>query len=152
MTPLSIKRLFARTAAADPESRAPATPVRNPLLYIDDDPATRSQSRVLISALGAAVPNREDQLLGVAAAIVAGGQRPVLAATHLSTAFLVAQRHPVEIVPMRADLHALSDSEYASYLRRRWTLILAKWAITEAIDLGLEFDLFLADQIPAETA
>ena len=49
-------------------------------------------------------------------------------------------------------LKALSDAEYDAYLRRRWMLILAKWAIAEAIDLGAEFDDFLADQVAAPEA
>lgn len=151
-----LKRFFRRQANSGGVGAIPAAgqaePAPNLVRYVDSDPRSRPAVRVLISALGPSVPNREDQIRTVAAATLAGGQQPVVVATHLSTTFLVAEQFPVEILPLRSDLKALSDAEYDAYLRRRWTLILAKWAIAEEIDLGAELDAFLADQTAAPQA
>lgn len=121
-------------------------PVKNPVYYVDDEPGSRPQKRVLITALGPLLPNREEQLRGVSAAILQGGQQPVLVATHLSTRFLVTETQPTELMPLRRDLAVLTEAEYRSYVQRRWLLLLAKWQITDAIDLGQTFEEFLAGQ------
>ena len=128
-------------------ARSGGKPASAYITYIDHNPGDRPSSRVLVSALGETLESRDIQLRTIGAAIKAGGQQPVLVGTHLSSTFLVDAAHPVELLPMRDDLKVLTIAEYESYVRRRWELILAKWDIDEAIDLGQDFGEFLADQI-----
>lgn len=139
----SLFRRFGRRGAETPPASASA------LRLIDEKGVDRPQVRVLISALGPDLPEREVQLRSAAQAVLAGGQQPVLATSHADAPFVVGQTLPTEILPTRADLKVLTDAEYRSYLNRRWTLILAKWDIDEAIDLGQGFEEFLAGQCPA---
>lgn len=120
------------------------TEERPPIRLIGTDDSTEgpARPRVLITALGADMQNREALLRTTAAHIAKGGGRPVICATHLDMAFLVEGPAAVELLPLRRDLSVLTDTEYRFYLDRRWTVLLAKWAIEEEIDLGQSYDAF----------
>lgn len=142
---LQRRKINSRLAALF--ARSGGKPTSTHIAYLDQIPGDRPSSRVLVSALGETLESRDIQLRTIGAAVKAGGQQPVLVGTHLSSTFLVETAHPVELLPLRDDLKVLTTAEYESYVRRRWELILAKWDIDEAIDLGQDFGEFLADQI-----
>ena len=67
-------------------------------------------------------------------------------ATDLPIAYLLASGRPVELLPTRSNLALMSAAEYETYLRQRWMILRAKWAIRRDIVLGRTFEIFLEDQ------
>lgn len=117
------------------------------IFYVDDpERLERAQKRVLITALGGDIINREAQIRSVADVVKSQQKQPIIVATHLSTEFLVAEKEPTEILPLREDLKSLTDSEYESYLNRRWAVLLGKWAVSSEISLGVSIEKFILAQ------
>ena len=81
-------------ALADAMRRIGAKPKHEPALirYRDQGNPRRAASRVLVSALGEAMPNRDLQLQTAAGAVLAAGQQPILVGTHLSTALRFSRK------------------------------------------------------------
>jgi hypothetical protein len=102
-----------------------------------------SRPRVLVTALGREDIPKEEMIRSTCGFVLSDGQFPVVAATGLNMEFIVSAAMPVETLPTRADLRCLEAHEYRIYVERRWEILLAKWRITETIDLGLEFEDFL---------
>ena len=101
--------------------------------------------RVLITALGEDEASKQRLIESTCAIAADDGLFPVVAATGLSVEFLVNAEVPIEQLPSRSDLSLLDDAEYRYYLRQRWRILLAKWNISESIDLFLGFDDFVAE-------
>lgn len=130
-------------AAPPVDAAAPdAPPPSDTILLVDLDGEARP--RCLVSALGPGLPAREALLAGVAQSLWDEGKRPVICATGLSLPFLADAPVAIELLPTRTDLRLLTAAEYAAYLRRRYEVVLAKWAVTEEITLGEDFEDFLA--------
>ncbi|WP_395542206.1 hypothetical protein [Neotabrizicola sp. sgz301269] len=134
--------ILTEEAVAEPAAEAESLPQSDAILLVDLDGGSRP--RCLISALGPGLPAREALLAGVAQSLWDEGKRPVICATGLSLPFLADAPVAIELLPTRADLRLLAAAEYESYLRRRYEVVLAKWAVTEEITLGEEFEDFLA--------
>jgi hypothetical protein len=54
---------------------------------------------------------------------------------------------PAEFIPQVHHLPSLSPGQYQDYVRRRYDLMLRKWAISREVTLGLSFEEFLAEQL-----
>lgn len=132
----------APAAAAPPDPPALPGPEAETICLVDADGLSRP--RCLITALGPDLPAREMLLAGLAQGLAAEGKRAVICATGLSLPFLADAPVAIELLPTRADLRLLTRAEYAVYLRRRYQVILAKWAVTGEITLGETFEDFLA--------
>lgn len=111
----------------------------------DEDVANRP--RVLITWLGQEEEAVDALINSTCSIVFSQGQFPIVAATGLSTNFLVQAPMPVEVLPRWSDMSVLDKHEYSYYIERRWKLLLGKWKITETIDLGLEIEDFISAQI-----
>ena len=125
----------------------PAAPKDRGIGYVLEAEGPVAVDRVLISFLGPVEPSREAQIEAAARAVETDGRQPVIVVNDLPIPYLIASRRPVELLPTRGQLGVLSGAEYEAYLRRRWTILRAKWAIRRDIVLGETLEIFLASQL-----
>jgi hypothetical protein len=74
---------------------------------------------------------------------------PVVVLSELRPDLIAASSAPFEFIPTRSHLPSLPPESYERYVRRRWSLIIAKWDISSEIALSSTIDEFLADQLEA---
>ena len=115
-------------------------------VYILTDPSEQAKPRSLVSYLGEMEPNVAEVIGSAAFACRAGGQYPVVVVSELRPDLIAAGEFPIEFIPSLRHLH-ISNDEYERYVRRRWSLMLMKWAFATQIALRLDFEAFLARQI-----
>ena len=122
--------------------------------YVLADAIEDARPRSLISALGDPPSNLGEVLESVAFACRSKGEFPVAVVSELRPDLIAASTVPIEFLPTRRYLPVKLD-EYERHVRRRWSLMIAKWAFTKQIELSLGFEAFLAEQmhgVPAEPA
>ncbi len=145
-----IEQRHAASPAAEPIDRresAQQTPRERVAYELTRwDASLTRRPRVLVTALGPAEDEIEQETLIESACTIALGDGlfPVVVASGLSVEFLVRAARPIEQLPKRTDLALLDDAEYRYYLQQRWRILLAKWNISETIDLLLTFDEFVS--------
>jgi hypothetical protein len=130
----------ASDAAAQPEDPIVA------LRYVLTDPVKEAMPRTLISILGAAPGNVGEIILSVATACRQRGEYPVAVLSELLPEVIARSEIPIEFLPSRRYLPG-DGAAYERYLRRRWSLMLAKWNFARQIELQLGFEEFLAEEM-----
>jgi hypothetical protein len=122
--------------------------------YVLADAIEDAKPRSLISALGDPPLNLGEMLESVAFACRRKGEFPVAVVSELRPGLIAASTVPIEFLPTRRYLPVRPD-EYERHVRRRWSLMIAKWEFSKQIELLLSFEAFLAEQMygmPAEQA
>jgi hypothetical protein len=130
-----------------------AAPEEEPdsLRYILVDAAEDARPRSLISVLGEPPPNVGEVLESVAFACRSRGEFPVAVMSELRPDLIAVSTVPIEFMPTRRYLPVRPD-EYERHVRRRWSLMIAKWEFDNEIELGLGFEAFLAEQLSEPAA
>jgi hypothetical protein len=144
-----VDRLRALGTRPDAAATEAAAPTDDPLLalrYVLTDPAKEAMPRTLISILGAAPGNVGEIIRSVAAACRQRGEYPVAVLSELLPEVIAESDIPIEFMPSRRYLPGAGGA-YERYLRRRWSLMLAKWNFASQIELQLGFDEFLAAEL-----
>ena len=121
---------------------APGEGLRYSLL----DEAEDSKPRCLISFLGKLPENIAEILDTVVVACRNRGEFPVVTMSELRPDLIAVNSAPIEFIPTRHHLSLLTADEYERYVRRRWSLIVAKWSFANEIELALGFDEFVLVQ------
>ncbi|WP_246704485.1 hypothetical protein [Rhizobium sp. P32RR-XVIII] len=122
------------------------------LHYVLHEPVDEARPRSLISVLGAMPASLAEILDTAVEACRANGEFPVVVLSELRPDLIAASSAPLEFVPTRSHLPSLSSESYGRYVRRRWSLIIAKWDISSEIALSSTIDEFLADQLGADAS
>ncbi|TCN34089.1 hypothetical protein [Sinorhizobium americanum] len=120
------------------------------LNYIFHDPALEAIPRSLISVLGTMPDNLVDILDTAVQACRANAEFPVVVLSELRLDLIAARSAPVEFIPTCLHLPSVPAENYGRYVRQRWSLIMAKWDISNEIVLSSSIDEFLASQIGAD--
>jgi hypothetical protein len=141
-----FRALWTRSNATDagpaPEQGDPPVALR----YVLTDPVKEAMPRTLISILGVAPANVGEIIQSVVAACQQRGEYPVAVLSELLPAVIAQSDVPIEFMPSRRYLPGDSQA-YERYLRRRWSLMLAKWNFARQIELQMSFDDFLAGEL-----
>ena len=132
--------------AAATEAAAPPDDPLQALRYVLTDPVNEAMPRILISLLGSAPDNVGEVIRSVATACRQRGEYPVAVLSELLPDVIAQSDIPIEFMPSRRYLPG-EDGAYERYLRRRWSLMLAKWNFARQIELQLGFDEFLAEEL-----
>jgi hypothetical protein len=153
-----FNRIRAAMASAGPSVAIPSETASNEepgsIRYVLADAVEDAKPRSLISALGDPPSNLGEVLESVAFACRAKGEFPVVVVSELRPGLIAASTVPIEFMPTRQYLPVRPD-EYERHVRRRWSLMIAKWEFAKQIELSLGFEAFLAEQmqgVPAEPA
>jgi hypothetical protein len=136
----SLTRANSSGAMDNPEAR---------LVYVLANPLDEPKPRSLITYLGEPPISIGEILNSVAVACQLRGEYPVVVMSELRPDLIAINMVPIEFIPTLRHL-PFAVSEYEHYVRRRWSLVLAKWNFTKQIDLGVSFDDFVADQLALE--
>jgi hypothetical protein len=107
-----------------------------------------AKPRSLIALLGEPPPNVVEVLESVASACRASGEFPVAVMSELRPGLIATATVPIEFMPARRYL-PVTAGEYERHLRRRWSLMMAKWEFAKHIEMGVGFDDFLIEQLDA---
>jgi hypothetical protein len=107
-----------------------------------------TKPRSLIALLGEPPANVAEVLESVASACRANGEVPVAVMSELRPGLIAAATVPIEFMPARRYL-PVSAAEYERHLRRRWSLMMAKWEFAKHIEMGVAFDDFVTEQLDA---
>jgi hypothetical protein len=105
-----------------------------------------ARPRSLIALLGDPQANVGEVLESVAAACRNNGEFPVAVMSELRPGLIAAVTVPVEFMPARRYL-PVTAAEYERHLRRRWSLMMAKWEFAKHIEMGVAFEDFLTEQL-----
>ena len=111
------------------------------------DPADDARPRTLISFLGALPENVAEILDATSEATRNRGEFPVAIMSELRPDLISGGAAPIEFLPARRHLPLLDADAYERYVRRRWSLVMAKWSFADQIELGASFDDFVAWQL-----
>ena len=133
----------ARSQNSGAASAAPGEGLRYSLL----DEAEDAKPRCLISFLGKPPQNIAEILDTVVVACRDRGEFPVVTMSELRPDLIAVNSAPIEFIPTRHHLPLLTADEYERYVRRRWSLIVAKWSFANEIELALGFDEFVLGQM-----
>jgi hypothetical protein len=132
------------TAGPPPAPSEQADSIRYAFAQPDQDALPRS----LIGLLGEAPPNVGEVLESVATACRANGEFPVAVMSELRPGLIATATVPIEFMPARHYL-PVEAGQYERHLRRRWSLMTAKWAFAKHVEMGLGFEDFLHEQLSA---
>jgi hypothetical protein len=116
--------------------------------YAFAQPDQDARPRSLIALLGEVPANAGEVLESVAAACRADGEFPVAVMSELRPRLIATASLPIEFMPAHRYLPVAVGS-YERHLRRRWSLMSAKWEFTKHIEVGLGFEEFLKQQLSA---
>jgi hypothetical protein len=145
-----FNRIRAAMTLAGPSVAIPSETASNEepgsIRYILADAIEDTKPRSLISALGDPLSNLGEVLESVAFACRTKGEFPVAVISELHPGLIAASTVLIEFMPTRRYLPVRPD-EYERHVRRRWSLMIAKWEFTKQIDLSLDFEAFLAEQM-----
>jgi len=144
-----IDRFRALKGRLSPDAPDHAAEPDDPLValrYVLTDPAKQAMPRMLISILGAAPASVGEIIQSVAAACRQRGEYPVAVLSELLPEIIAQSDIPIEFMPSRHYLPGDGEA-YERYLRRRWSLMLAKWNFAGQIELQMSFDDFLAGEL-----
>ncbi|MCG5479400.1 MAG: hypothetical protein KK478_10070 [Ensifer alkalisoli] len=122
------------------------------LNYVFNDATLQAKPRSLISVLGTIPANLAEILDTAVQACRTDGELPVVVLSELRLDLMAARSAPLEFIPTRRHLPSVPEVSYGRYVRRRWSLIMAKWDVSQEIALSLSIDEFLAAQIGADIA
>lgn len=135
------KRITTAIDSAEEEKR---------LNYVFHDPTHEVNPRSLISVLGTMPDNLVDILDTAVQACRANAELPIIVLSELRLDLIAARSAPMEFIPTRGHLPSVPAENYGRYIRQRWSLIMAKWDISNEIALSSSIDEFIADQIGAD--
>ena len=126
----------ARARQIGSRSRLRKAGIRIPTFRIDVDDA---KPRNLISLLGElAAEHRRNSRIRLCLRAESSGEFPVAVMSELQArSDRRLHRFPIEFMPTRRHLPVTAD-EYERHLRRRWSLMIAKWDFTKEIELGAQ--------------
>ena len=144
-----IDRFRALRARASLDVASPVAEPDDPLValrYVLTDPVKEAMPRTLISILGAAPASVGEIIQSVATACRQRGEYPVAVLSELLPEVIAQSDIPIEFIPSRRYLPGDGEA-YQRYLRRRWSLMLAKWNFARQIELQMSFDDFLASEL-----
>lgn len=139
----------ARDSGVSGASAAPAEEAGS-IRYVLSLAVEDAKPRSLIAMLGDPPPNVGDILESVASACRANGEFPVAVMSELRPGLIAMATVPIEFMPTRRYLPVRED-EYERHLRRRWSLMMAKWEFAKHLEMGVGFEDFLAKQLAGAT-
>ncbi len=122
----------------------------NSLHYLLHDPTLEAKPRTLISILGTMPENLVEILEAAVRVCRANAEFPIVVLSELRVDLMAARCAPIEFIPTRRHLPPIPSENYGRYVRQRWSLIMAKWDISNEIALSSSIDEFIADQIGAD--
>ncbi|PDT81702.1 hypothetical protein [Sinorhizobium sp. BJ1] len=120
------------------------------LKYVFHDPTLEANPRSLISVLGTMPDNLVEILDTAVQACRDQAEFPIAVLSELRLDLIAARSVPLEFIPTRRHLPSVPAEIYGRYIRQRWSLIMAKWDVSNEIALSSSIDEFLADQIGAD--
>ncbi|WP_223843432.1 hypothetical protein [Sinorhizobium fredii] len=120
------------------------------LKYVFHDPTLEANPRSLISVLGTMPDNLVEILDTAVQACRDQAEFPIAILSELRLDLIAARSVPLEFIPTRRHLPSVPAEIYGRYIRQRWSLIMAKWDVSNEIALSSSIDEFLADQIGAD--
>ncbi len=118
----------------------------NSIRYVLGSAVEDAKPRCLISVLGTPPRDIGEVLESVAFVCRRNREFPVAVMTELPPGLIAASTMPIEFLPTRDHLPVRPD-EYERHIRRRWSLMIAKWQFAKQIELSIDLETFLAQQL-----
>lgn len=117
------------------------------LRYTIADAHNRAKSRTLVSWLGSRPDGFLEAIESIRKICTAKNEYPIIVLSDFHQELMSRAETPAEFIPQVHHLPSLSSGQYQDYVRRRYDLMLRKWAISREVTLGLSFEEFLAEQL-----
>jgi len=114
--------------------------------YVLTSAVEDAKPRSLISALGSPPRGIGEVLESVAFTCRRNGEFPVAVMSELLPELIAVSTMPIEFLPTRRYLPVRTD-EYERHIRRRWSLMIAKWQFAKQVELSIDLETFLATQL-----